>query len=121
MSLYEELGGAPAIRAALDHFYDKKVLADDRIREYFEEVNLENLKRAQTTFFAMALGGPNEYTGRDIRTAHELPRQQGLNEEHYHVFMDHFVDTLTELGVPEPKIEEVMAIAHTGKDEVLDN
>lgn len=120
MSLYEELGGAPAIKAALDHFYDKKVLTDDRISGYFERVNVENLKQIQASFFAMALGGPNEYAGRDIKTAHELPRRQGLNEEHYQVFMDHFADTLTEFGVPQAKIDEVMAIADTGKDEVLD-
>lgn len=118
MSLYDELGGAPAIKAALDHFYDK-VVADERINGYFDEVNLENLKQVQASFFAMALGGPDEYAGRDIRSAHELPRRKGLSEEHYHVFMNHFVDTLTELGVPQEKIDEVMAIAHTGKDDVL--
>lgn len=119
MSLYEELGGAPAIEAALDHFYDKKVLVDDRINGYFENVNMENLKKVQASFLTMAFGGSNQYAGRDIATAHELPRQQGLNEEHYHVFMGHFEDTLTEFGVPQAKIDEVMAIAHTGKDDVL--
>lgn len=118
MSLYDDLGGAPAIAGALDHFYNK-VLADDRINGYFETVNLDRLKSTQASFFAMALGGPNEYGGRDLRTAHALPRSQGLTEEHYDVFMNHFEDTLGELGVPEPKVAEVMAIAHTGKDDVF--
>ncbi len=119
MSLYTDLGGEPAISAALDHFYDK-VLADERINRYFDRVNLDRLKSTQASFFAMALGGPSEYSGRDLKTAHARPRKQGLDEAHYHIFMNHFEDTLAELGVPEPKITEVMAIAHTGKDDVLD-
>lgn len=120
MSLYEELGGAPAFKAALDHFYDRKVLTDDQISKYFDGVDVESVKQAQASFFAMALGGPNEYAGRDIRAAHEFPRKRGLTEEHYHRFMDYFEETLAELGVPQAKIDEVMAIAHTGKDDVLD-
>jgi hemoglobin len=118
MSLYTDLGGAPAIAGALDHFYEK-VLADDRISGYFTSVKLDRLKKRQASFLAMALGGPNEYSGLDLRSAHELPRSQGLDEEHYHVFMGHFEDTLAELGVPEAMIDEVMAIAHTGKEDVL--
>ncbi len=33
--------------------------------------------------------------------------------------MGHFEDTLVELGVPDPQVAEVMAIADTGKAEVL--
>lgn len=119
MSIYTDLGGGPAIAAALDHFYDK-VLADERISGYFDQVNLDRLKTTQASFFAMALGGPSEYTGRDLKRAHRLPRRQGLGEGHYHIFMSHFEDTLAELGVPEAKIAEVMAIAHTGKADVLE-
>ena len=118
MSLYDDLGGAPAIAAALDHFYDK-VLADEQISGYFEAVNLDRLKSTQASFFAMALGGPNEYAGRDLKAAHEMPRSQGLTEDDYDAFMNHFQDTLGELGVPEPKVAEVRAIAHTGKDDVF--
>lgn len=119
MSLYDDLGGPPAIAAALDHFYDR-VLADERINGYFARVNIDRLKSTQAAFFAMALGGGGEYGGRDLRKAHALPRKQGLDEEHYDVFMGHFEETLAGLGVPGPMIAEVMAIAHTGKDDVLD-
>lgn len=82
-------------------------------------MKLDNLKDEQRSFFAMALGGPNRYEGRDLKTAHQLPRDQGLDEEDYYRFMGYFEETLGELGVPEEKIAEVMAIAHTGKDDVL--
>jgi hemoglobin len=119
MSLYTDLGGDAAIAAALDHFYDK-VTADEELAGYFEHVDLDRLKETQRTFFAMALGGPDEYEGLGLRRAHELPREQGLGPEHYHRFMRHFENTLSELGVPPEKSAEVMAIAHTGKEDVLD-
>lgn len=40
MSLYEELGGAPAVDAAVDIFY-RKVLSDDRITHFFDSVDME--------------------------------------------------------------------------------
>ncbi len=118
MSLHEELGGDEGVAAALDHFYEK-VLADDRVNIYFDGRNVEHIKSQQKDFLAMALGGPNRYKGRDLSKAHARAREQGLGEEGYDVFMGHFRDTLKELGVPETKVEEVMAIAHTGKEEVL--
>ncbi len=118
MSLYETLGGDEAIAAALDHFY-VKVLADGRVSPYFENVDVERVKERQREFLAMAFGGPNDYAGRDLRTAHTRARNRGLDEEGYEVFMGHFRDTLTEFGVDGDVIAEVMAIADTGKDDVL--
>jgi hemoglobin len=118
MSLYNDLGGDDAIKAALDRFY-VKVLDDPRVSVYFDGLDVDRIKAKQLDFLAMAFGGPNRYDGRDLRRAHSLPRERGLDEEGYQVFMGHFRDTLDELDVPEPTIAEVMAIADTGKDDVL--
>ncbi|WP_290648761.1 group 1 truncated hemoglobin [Aquisalimonas sp.] len=118
MSLHTDLGGDEAVGMALDRFYEK-VLADSRVSPYFDGLNVDRIKARQKDFLAMAFGGPNRYNGRNLHAAHERARQQGLDEEGYDVFMSHFRDTLEELGVPETKIEEVMAIAHTGKEDVL--
>ena len=118
MALYDELGGDEAISAALDRFYGK-VLADPRVSGYFDDVDVDQVKRHQRAFLAMAFGGPDAYEGRTLEAAHRRARAQGLDEEGYTVFMGHFSDTLVELGVPEPKVDEVMAIAHTGKADVL--
>ena len=118
MSLYSQLGGDPAITVALDRFYEK-VLADPRVSRYFDGVNVEGVKTQQRDFLAMAFGGPDRYVGRDLDVAHAGPRDKGLDEEGYEVFMGHFRATLEELGVDADKVEEVMAIADTGKDAVL--
>lgn len=118
MSLYDQLGGDTAISAALDRFYDK-VLADPTVSVFFDGVDVDRVKEQQRSFLAMAFGGPSNYQGRDLRSAHAAARARGLGEEQYEVFMGHFRDTLVELGVPEPQVVEVMAIADTGKDDVL--
>jgi hemoglobin len=118
VSLYDELGGDAAIAAALERFYEK-VLADPIVNVFFQRVDVDRVKQRQRAFLAVAFGGPGTYDGRDLRTAHAAPRARGLGDEEYEVFMGHFRDTLEELGVPEPQVTEVMAIADTGKDDVL--
>ena len=39
MGLYEDLGGAAAVDAAVDIFY-RKVLKDDRIKRFFDDVDM---------------------------------------------------------------------------------
>jgi hemoglobin len=118
MSLYTDLGGDEAITAALDRFYEK-VLADPEVRGFFDDVNVDRVKAKQRDFLAMAFGGPDRYDGRDLRRAHASARAKGLDEPRYKVFMGHFRATLEEFGVEQSLIEQVMAIADTGKDDVL--
>ena len=51
-SLYDQLGGEPAVNAAVDIFY-RKVLADDRISRFFEGVDMEEQAAKQKAFLTM--------------------------------------------------------------------
>ena len=55
MALYDDVGGAPAVRAALDAFYPR-ALADATLSPFFLGIDIERLKKTQEGFFAMALG-----------------------------------------------------------------
>lgn len=57
-SLYEQLGGQPAVDAAVDIFY-RKVLSDDRISHFFEGVDMDRQIGKQKAFLTMAFGGPH--------------------------------------------------------------
>ena len=69
VTLFERLGGVPAIKAAVDAFY-ARVLADEALAPHFVGVNMRWLKGRQNAFFIQALGGPQVYRGRDMKTAH---------------------------------------------------
>ena len=118
MSLYSDLGGAPAITAALDHFYPK-VLADPRIGPFFNGVNIEGLKKRIAPFLARALGGPNEYNGPGLRQTHTRLEAMGLNDGVFDAFLCHFEDVLKELGVPPAKIAEIMPLFYGARGEVV--
>ena len=119
MSLYDEIGGEASIDASLDKFYPK-IIGDPRVSFLFEGVDMTRLRKHARAFLAMAFGGPNLYEGRDLRAAHTHARGQGLNDALFEVFMGHFRSTLRELGVPEPKITEIVSIAEAGRNDVLD-
>jgi len=115
-SLYQRIGGKAAIGAAVDLFY-KKVLADERINFFFDDVNMKKQHNQQKAFLAAALGGPEPWTGKDMRTAHKnLP---DLNESHFNAVAENLQSTLMELKVPEKLVAEVMAVAGSVKDDVL--
>ena len=69
-SLYHRLGGKAAIDAAVDRFY-VKVLADKRINEFFQDINMKAQHRKQKEFLSAAFGGPIPWKGKDMRAAHE--------------------------------------------------
>lgn len=118
MSLFERLGGAPAINAAVDLFY-KKVLADNRINYYFDDVDMMDQAAKQKAFLTMAFGGPNGYDGRDMRSAHAHLVAQGMNDEHFDAVLELIGETLTELGVSNDLIGEAAAIAESVRNDVL--
>lgn len=117
-SLYDELGGAPALDAAVDIFY-RKVLADDRIAHFFEDVDMERQAAKQKAFLTMVTGGPANYTGKDMRAGHAHLVARGLNDSHVDAVIENLGATLKELGVSDEKIAKVAELANSVRDDVL--
>lgn len=117
-SLFEQLGGEAAVDAAVDIFY-RKVLEDYRINRYFNNVDMEQQAAKQKAFLTMAFGGPNNYTGQDMRNAHARLVKMGLDDSHFDAVMENLTATLKELNVPENLIAQVDALAETTRNDVL--
>jgi hemoglobin len=117
-TLYERLGGAPAMEAAVDIFY-RKVLTDDRISRFFEDVDMERQAAKQKAFLTMVTGGPANYSGLDMRQGHAHLVAQGLNDDHFDAVVELLAGTLTELGANAADIAEVGALANSVRDDVL--
>lgn len=117
-SLYQKLGGEAAVDAAVDIFY-RKVLNDARISRFFDNVDIEKQAAKQKAFLTMAFGGPNNYTGLDMRRAHARLVEQGLNDSHFDAVMEDLGATLKELNVPDELIAQAAAIAESTRSDVL--
>jgi hemoglobin len=119
-SLYDRLGGQPAVMAAVDLFYEK-VLADEVTRPFFQGLDMEAQTKKQIAFMTRAFGGPAEYAGRDLRVAHALlVRDKGLGDRHFEAVAVHLESTLRELGVGADLVAEVMTAVGAMRNDVLD-
>ncbi len=118
MSLYEQIGGDAAVNAAVDIFY-RKVLKDNRINRFFTGVDMDRQAAKQKAFLTMAFGGPNNYSGMDMRRGHAHLVSQGLNDSHFDAVVENLGATLKELGVADALIAQVAAVAETTRNDVL--
>jgi hemoglobin len=117
-SLYDRIGGEAAIMAAVPLFY-AKVLADDLTRPFFEGLDVEAQTQKQIAFMSWAFGGPAEYKGRDLKTAHAGLVQRGLGDTHFDAVARHLASTLSDLGVAPDLIGEALAIVGGQRTAVL--
>ena len=118
-TLFEEIGGAGAIDAAVDIFYIK-VMADDRIKHFFNGIDMEQQAKHQRQFLTYAFGGASNYPGRTMRAAHKrLVDDMELNDEHFDAVIENLGATLKELGVADGLITEAATIAESTRNDVL--
>lgn len=118
MSLYNDIGGEAAVNAAVDVFY-RKVLKDARIKHWFEGTDMDKQAAKQKAFLTMAFGGPNNYTGEDMRKGHAHLVAKGLSDKDFDAVMDNLGATLKELNVPDNLIAQAAAIAESTRKDVL--
>ena len=117
-TLYDRIGGVAAVKAAVDIFY-AKVVADPALAPFFAGVDMGAQAGKQRAFLVLAFGGPNTYTGADMRRGHAHLVARGLNDSHFDAVVGHLADTRAGLGVGAAEITEVAAIAESVRDDVL--
>lgn len=117
-SLYEKLGGQEAVDTVVETFY-RKVLVDDRISEFFDDVDMDQQIVKQKAFLTMVFGGPANYSGKDMRDGHKHLVTRGLNDSHVDAVIELLGASLREHGVNDADISEIAGIANSVRDDVL--
>lgn len=117
-NLYEKIGGESAVEAAVEIFY-RKVLVDQRIKDFFTDVDMDQQINKQKAFLTYAFGGPHAYSGKSMAEAHKHLVVRGLNDTHVDAVIELLGNTLVELKVPGELIAEVAAIAESVRGQVL--
>ncbi len=119
LTLYERLGGAPAIEAAVDRFYDR-IMSDPSLAHFFDRVSMDKQREKQKAFMTYVFGGPTNYSGKSLRIAHQrLVEEYGLKDSHFDSVVSHLRSTLRELKVAPETIKEVVALVETTRNDVL--
>ncbi len=110
-TLYDKLGGEKTVKLVVENFY-QRVLNDDRINHFFEQVDMLKQKMHQIDFLTYAFEGSERYRGSTMREIHQkLVQEKGLSDEHFNAFIEDLVETLKELEISPALIEEALAIA----------
>jgi hemoglobin len=118
-NIFKRIGGKDAVNAAVDRFYEY-MLTDDRVKDFFDGVNMDKQRQHQKDFFSFALGGEGGYNGKDVRTAHQhLVDNKGLSDVHFDATAENLVKALNDLSVPQDIINEVVDIVAGTRNDVL--
>ncbi|KAB8033287.1 group I truncated hemoglobin [Fluviispira multicolorata] len=117
-NIFKQIGEDAAVDAAVTIFY-RKILKDNRIKHFFTDIDMKIQIGKQKAFLTMLFGGPNQYTGKDLRSGHAHLVKRGLNDEHFNAVVEHLSTTLSELKVPERIIEQIIGTASAARGDVL--
>ena len=116
LSLYERLGGEARLRKIVNDILDKN-FNNPIIGHHFRNIDMNKLKLLVFEFFSMGTGGPHQYTGRDMITAHTGLHISGKD---FLVGNDDVLLALEENGIGQAEKEEVIAILDSMKADVID-
>ncbi len=114
LSLYDRLGGEPAIDALVNSLYDR-VLADAELQPFFEHTPMDKQRAIQHEFLCAALGGPMAYTGKPLGYVHQ---GLGITTRHFAKFVQHCLESLQDLGVSGEDTDEVISRLNTFANEI---
>ena len=104
-SLYDRLGGKPAIQAVVDDFIGN-VATDRRINQRFAGAGIPRLKTMLVDQICEAAGGPCVYTGKTMKAAHAGMQ---ITDADFGALVEDLVKSLDKLGVGEREKTELLA------------
>jgi hemoglobin len=120
-SLYDRLGGVYAIATVVDDLIDRimenpRLNANPKVEEAHHRVSRAGFKYLLTEMVCWAAGGPQQYTGRSMREAHE---DLDITEEEWQVFLEDLQACLDKFAVPEAEQSELFAIVDSTKSDIV--
>ena len=115
-SLYQRLGGKPAITAVVDDFVGN-VAADNRINRFFAKTNIPRLKLRLVEQLCVGTGGPCTYKGRSMKDAH---RGMGVRGMDFGALVEDLKLSLDKFNVPAREQGELLAILGPMRKDIVE-
>lgn len=115
-SLYDRLGGKPAITAVVDQFV-ANVAADGRINSRFATTDIPKLKGHLVDQVCSATGGPCSYRGRDMKSMHLGMR---ISNGDFGALVQDLVAALDKFNVPAGEKGELLGLLGPMKKDIVE-
>lgn len=117
MSLYERLGASEGIKTIANDIVDNH-LTNDAISPRFKNMKKtpDELKHAAAMFFIAGTGGPNDYKGQDMLTAH---KGMNISALEFMAVLDDALNALTKNSIGQREQEEVLYILYSMRAEII--
>lgn len=96
LPVYRDFGELPGLTALMDDFM-VGLLADARMRPFFDNVDQAAVKKHLVEQFCVILGGPCSYTGRDMREAHAGLQ---INRNNFNALVEVLQVAMEKRGIP---------------------
>jgi hemoglobin len=115
-TLYERLGGRGAITAVVDAVV-ARVAADERINAKFAKTDIPTLKRLMVEQIGEAAGGPERYSGRNMRETHD---GMGVTAGEFDALVEDLVATLDQFRVGKAEQDELLGVLGPMRPEIVE-
>lgn len=94
-TLYQRLGGMPAINAVVDDF-TARMAGDARVNAGFRNTDVPKFKKLLADQICEATGGPCKYTGRSMKDTHKGMK---ITDEQFNITGGHLAASLDKFNV----------------------
>jgi hemoglobin len=113
--LYDRLGGKGAITAVVDNFVGR-LAKDQRVNARFSNTDIPHLKLMLVEQICEASGGPCKYSGKTMKESHKGLK---IGDDEFTALVEDLQGALTELKVPAPEQNELVAALAPMKPDVV--
>jgi hemoglobin len=114
-TLYERLGGKPAIDAVVADALNN-IAADTRINWRFAHADLARLNKNLADLLCLRAGGPCVYTGQNMAAAHD---GTFIRDEEFDALVQDLVKSLDKFKVPSREKGELLAMLGQMRNSVV--
>jgi hemoglobin len=114
-SLYDRLGGLPAIKAVV-HDFVKECAADKRINARFAKTKVKEFEKKLVDQVCEATGGKCKYKGKNMADAHKGMK---ITEEEWTATVEDLVKALDKHKVPQAEKDELLGALGPMKPDIV--
>jgi len=115
-SLYDRLGGGDKLKTIIADVWDRHI-TNPKIKNRYVNSDGTEVKRLVWEFFCSGIGGPQEYTGQDMLTAHT---GMNINDREFNAVCDDILSALDKNSVGQKEKDEVLCILYSMKGDIVD-